>query len=176
MLHQPGRGRSCRARLLRRTFRSVVPASHRAPFFRSSVLGSIRLSPDFIATTTSADFRPSLKGRISPGQCWLVPLVPTGSTEFSSMTVGLRVYSPARPLNPASLPVRVPTVESLPPTLSGGPSRFRPGLRLRLLSSTPSGTLIPLEPAPAGHTSAPRSRGALGGIAGLADAQELPRV
>src|SRR5580765_5748315 len=41
------------------------------------------------------------------------------------MTVGLRLCSPARPLFPASLPVRVPTVESLSSALSFAPSRFR---------------------------------------------------
>src|SRR6185369_15994979 len=40
------------------------------------------------------------------------------------MTVGLRLCSPARPLFPASLPVRVPTVESLSSALSFAPSRF----------------------------------------------------
>ena len=49
----------------------------------------VRLSPVLIATMTSADFRPSLKVRISPGQCCLVPLVPSGSTESGLMTVGL---------------------------------------------------------------------------------------
>ena len=41
------------------------------------------------------------------------------------MTVGLRVWSPARPLFPASLPVRVPTVESLSSALPFGSSRSR---------------------------------------------------
>jgi hypothetical protein len=121
---------------------------------RPSALGSSRLSPGLFATTASADFRSPLKDRISPGQCSLFPLAPSGSTESGLMTVGLRLYSPARPPDSASLPVRVPTVESLSAALSFGPSRFRPGHRLRLPSSTPSGTLIPIEPAPAGHTSA----------------------
>jgi hypothetical protein len=43
------------------------------------------------------------------------------------MTVGLCVCSPARPLFPASLPVRVPMVESLSSALSFGPLRFLPG-------------------------------------------------
>jgi len=91
-----------------------------------SVFRSSQLSLGVFTTMTSADFPEALTLGISLGQCWFFPLAPSGSTEFSLMTVGLCVCSPARPLFPASLPVRIPTVESLSSALSVGPLRFRP--------------------------------------------------
>jgi len=98
--------------------RPAVSENHSGP--------SSQLSLGVFTTMTSADFPEALTLGISLGQCWFFPLAPSGSTEFSLMTVGLCVCSPARPLFPASLPVRIPTVESLSSALSVGPLRFRP--------------------------------------------------
>ena len=59
------------------------------------------------------------------------------------MTLGLRLYSPARPRSPASLPVRVPTVEGLPPALWVSPLRFPLGRSATVVVITPSGTFHP---------------------------------
>ena len=60
-----------------------------------------------------------------------------------SMTLGLRLCSPARPRSPASLPVRVPTVAGLPAALWVSPSRFPPGRSATVGVITPSGTFHP---------------------------------
>lgn len=98
--------------------------------------------------------RTALTAEISLGQRCFFLLVPSCSTEFSLMIVGLRAYSPARPLHPASLHVRVPRVESLPSALSPR-SLTVPGWQFgygcyHLPRREP---FIPIETAPARHTS-----------------------
>jgi hypothetical protein len=113
----------------------------------SSVLRSSQLSLGFIATMTSADFPEALTPGLSLGQCWFFPLAPSGSTEFSLMTVGLCVCSSARPLFPASLPVRVPTVESLSSALSVGPLRFLPSRLTTVVVTYPVRNFHPDRPS-----------------------------
>src|SRR5207302_4029024 len=60
------------------------------------------------------------------------------------MTFGLRCSGPACRPNPASLPVRIPTVESLPPASFSFTSRLRLAVRLRLPSSAPIGSFHPI--------------------------------
>src|ERR1035438_3522594 len=89
------------------------------------------------------------------------------------MTFGLRCSGPACRPHPASLPVRVPTVESLPPASFAFPLAFAPGVWATvavigpdwLLSSnktlpmlgTPRGR--PLAGLPAGSPGGPRGPG-----------------
>src|SRR6478672_9282513 len=74
------------------------------------------------------------------------------------MTFGLRCSEPARRPHPASLPVRVPAVESLPSAsfslhLAAGPCG-----RLRLSSSTPIGSFHPIRFCPCwAHSAADRA-------------------
>src|SRR5664279_4226867 len=71
------------------------------------------------------------------------------------MTFGLRCSEPARRPHPASLPVRVPTVESLPPASFSFASRLRLAVRLRLPSSAPIGSFHPIRFCPCWAHSAP---------------------
>src|SRR5437870_9916023 len=59
------------------------------------------------------------------------------------MTFGLRCSGPACRPHPASLPVRVPTDESLPPASFSFASRLHLAVRLRLPSSAPVGSFHP---------------------------------
>src|ERR1039457_5547238 len=60
------------------------------------------------------------------------------------MTFGLRCSGPVRRPHPASLPVRVPTVEGLPPASFSFALRLRLAVRLRLPSSAPIGSFHPI--------------------------------
>ena len=59
-------------------------------FFRSSVLRSVCLSADLIATTTSADSCGALAPQVSSGQCDRFPYGPSDSTCHAWMTFGFR--------------------------------------------------------------------------------------
>src|SRR5450631_1558137 len=59
------------------------------------------------------------------------------------MTIGLRCCQPACRPHPASLPVRVPTVESLLSASFSFTSRLRLAVSLRLPSSAPVGSFHP---------------------------------
>src|SRR5688572_24639814 len=59
------------------------------------------------------------------------------------MTVGLRCSQPACRPHPASLPIRIPTVESLLSASSSFTSRLRLAVSLRLPSSAPVGSFHP---------------------------------
>jgi len=119
-----------------------------------SVFRSSQLSLGVFTTMTSADFPEALTPGISLGQCWFFPLAPSGSTEFSLMTVGLCVCSPARPLFlPHCLFVFLQSRVCLR-LFRLVPCGSALAVRLRLSSSTPSGTFILIDPAPARHTSA----------------------
>jgi len=71
------------------------------------------------------------------------------------MTFGLRCSEPARRPHPASLPVRVPTVEGLPPASFSFASQLRLAVRLRLPSSAPIGSFHPIRFCPCWAHSAP---------------------
>src|SRR5437763_12468209 len=64
------------------------------------------------------------------------------------MTFGLRCSGPACRPHPASLPVRVPTVEDLPPPSFTLASRLHLAVRLRLPSSAPIGSFHPIRFCP----------------------------
>src|SRR5207237_10040651 len=64
------------------------------------------------------------------------------------MTFGLRCSGPACRPHPASLPVRIPTVESLPSASFSFASRLRLAVRLRLPSSAPLGSFHPIRFCP----------------------------
>src|ERR1019366_2032238 len=70
------------------------------------------------------------------------------------MTFGLCYSQPACRPHPASLPVRVPTVESLLSASFSFTSRLRLAVSLRLPSSAPVGSFHPTSSAHAGHTGA----------------------
>jgi hypothetical protein len=87
---------------------------------------------------------PPLSGRRSPQvRCRISPLAPTDSTGCVLMIFGLRCSAPACRPHPASLPVRVPTVEGLPAASFSFTSRLRLAVRLRLPSSVPIGSFHP---------------------------------
>ncbi len=74
---------------------------------------------------------------------------------MSSVTVGLRACSPARPRHPASLPICVPPVVRLPATLSRrllAETTWRFGYGWRHYPRR--GPFTPIDQTPAGHTSA----------------------
>src|SRR2546429_7937387 len=79
------------------------------------------------------------------------------------MTFGLRCSGPAGRPRPASLPVRVPTVEGLPSASFGFTSRLGLAVRLRLPSSAPIGSFHPTRFCPcwahsaAGYHPAPQN-------------------
>src|SRR5438067_7691994 len=79
------------------------------------------------------------------------------------MTFGLRCSGPACRPHPASLPVRVPTVESLPPASFSFASRLHLAVRLRLPSSAPVGSFHPTRFCPCrAHPAAGLLPGVLG--------------
>jgi hypothetical protein len=87
---------------------------------------------------------PRLSPRRSPQvRCRICPLVPPGSTQCVLMIFGLRCSGPACRPHPASLPIRVPTVEGLLPASFSFTSRLRLAVRLRLRSSVPIGSFHP---------------------------------
>jgi hypothetical protein len=81
------------------------------------------------------------------------------------MTFGLRCSGPARRPHPASLPVRVPTVEGLPPASFSFASRLRLAVQLRLPSSAPIGSFHPIRFCPCwAHPAASRLIGTPAGV------------
>ena len=81
-------------------------------------------------------------------RCRICPFAPPGSTWCVLMIFGLRCSESACRPHPASLPVRVPTVESLPPGSFSFTSRLRLAVRLRLPSSAPIGSFHPIRFCP----------------------------
>ena len=122
--------------------------------FRSSALGSSRLSPGLVATTASADFLRPLSPRISLGQCRPFPFAPSGSTcavDDSGASLVL-ACSPAV----ARLAARSCSYGR---RFASGPFAWVPcdshlAVRLRLSSSPRRGPFTPRGPAPARHTRA----------------------
>ena len=78
------------------------------------------------------------------------------------MTFGLRCSAPACRSHPASLPVRVPSVEGLPPASFGFASRLRLAVQLRLPSSAPIGSFHPIRFCPCWAHAAAASQAASG--------------
>src|SRR5271157_4912076 len=81
------------------------------------------------------------------------------------MTFGLRCSEPARRPHPASLPVRVPTVEGLPPASFSFASQLRLAVRLRLPSSAPIGSFHPIRFCPCWAHSAAGPPAGFGAVA-----------
>jgi hypothetical protein len=100
---------------------------------------------------------PRLSPKRSPQvRCRICPLAPSGSTACVLMTFGLRCSGPACRPHPASLPVRVPTVEDLLPASFSFASRLRLAVPLRLPSSAPIGSFHPIRFCPCwAHPAAP---------------------
>jgi hypothetical protein len=98
---------------------------------------------------------PPLSRKRSPQvRCRICPLVPTGSTQCVLMTFGLRCYQPACRPHPASLPVRVPTVESLLPASFSFTSRLRLAVHYGCRHRLRLAPFIQQDSAHAGHTGA----------------------
>src|SRR5260370_21978509 len=141
-LHSPGSDRSCR------TLRSQIPSQLPFSPSPSSVLFlrpfAPRALPRFSATMASADSSPALTGEASPGKVQeSLPSCRPALPDASRMTFGLRCCQPACRPHQASLPVRVPTVESLLSASFSFTSRLRLAVSLRLPSSAPVGSFHP---------------------------------
>ena len=109
--------------------------------------------PAFFATTASAVFSPALAAEISLGK--VQNLFPRAARLYLArplMTLWVRCSQPACRPRPASLPFRVPTVESLLSASFSFTSRLRLAVLLRLPPSAPIGSFIQLDSAHAGHT------------------------
>jgi hypothetical protein len=108
----------------------------------------------------SSLLRPLLTSpRLSPGsspqvRCRISPLAPPGSTVYVWMTFGLRCSQPACRPYPASLPVRVPAVESLLPASFRFTSRLCVAVRYGCRHRLRLAPFIQLDSAHAGHTGA----------------------
>jgi hypothetical protein len=128
----------------------LAPASSSSS---SSVLSSCGPSLQPLCRPSSL-LRPLLTSRrLSPRRspqvrCRICPLVPPGSTQCVLMIFGLRCSGPACRPHPASLPVRVPAVESLPSASFSFALRFGYGYRHRSRLAP----FIQLDSAHAGHT------------------------
>ncbi len=141
-MHSPGSDRSCR------TLRSQIPSQLPFSPSPSSVLFlrpfAPRALPRFSATMASADSSPALTGEASPGKVpESIPSCRLALPDASRMTFGLRCCQPACRPHQASLPVCVPTVESLLSASFSFTSRLRLAVSLRLPSSAPVGSFHP---------------------------------
>ena len=109
----------------------------------------------------SSLLRPLLTSpRLSPWRspqvrCRISPLAPPGSTRCVLMIFGLRCSEAACRPHHASLPVRVPAVESLLSASFSFASRLRLAVQLRLPSSAPIGSFHPTRFCPCWAHSAP---------------------
>ena len=122
--------------------------------------------PAFFATSASADFSARFSPRRSPQvRCRICPLAPPGSTACVFMIFGLRCSGPACRPHPASLPVRLPAVESLPSASFSYASRLRLAVQLRLLSLVPIGSFHPIRFCPCWAHRAAASQAAQPGLA-----------
>jgi len=151
--HSRGGNRSCYSPRLGSIW--TVPVPSLAPFFSSSALRSNRVTGLLRCTTATAVISTALTAEISPGKVQnLIPLVPPGSTVRVLMTFGLRCSQPARRPRPASLPVRIPTVESLLSASFSFTSRLRLAVRYGYRHRFRLAPFIQLDSAHAGHTGA----------------------
>ena len=120
-------------------------------FFGPSLHGRYSASPLLRPLLTS----PSFSRKRSPQvRCTICPLAPPGSTVCVLMTFGLRCSQPACRPHPASLPVRVPTVEALLPASFSFTSRLRLAVRYGYRHRFRLAPFIQLDSAHAGHTGA----------------------
>ena len=121
------------------TFCPVCTMLHRALLLVPSALRSSCLSGRASSLLRPLLTSPApLSAEISPGKGLNFPPVPPGSTLRVLMGFGLRVCSHARRPRPASLPVRLPAVGSLPPaSFSHGLAAAALLVWLRLLPSVP---------------------------------------
>jgi hypothetical protein len=114
-----------------------------------------RALPRFFATTASADFSLALTKEISPGK--VQNLSPRAARLYRMrlrMTLWLRCCQPARRPHPASLPFRIPTVESLLRASFSFTSRLRLAFRYGCRHRLRLAPLIQQDSAHAGHTGA----------------------
>ena len=119
------------------------PSPSLQPHYRPSSLLRLLLSP----APLSWNRPPQVRCRISS-------LAPPGSTRCVLMTFGLRCLQPACRPHPASLPVRVPAVESLLRASFRFTSRLRLAFRYGCRHRLRSAPFIQLDSAHAGHTGA----------------------
>ena len=113
--------------------------------------------PGFFATTASADCSHALTRELSPGKVQNLSPRAVRLPGASRMTFGLRCSQPARRPHPASLPVRVPTVESLLRASFSFTLRLRLALRYGCRHQLRRDPFISLDSAHAGHTGAGNS-------------------
>src|SRR5258706_7111217 len=109
-----------------RSFSSSVPWFF-GPSLQPHYQPSLLLRPLLTSPRLSPRRSPQVRFRICS-------LAPTGSTWCVLLTLGLRCCQPACRPHPASLPVRVPTVESLLSASFSFTSRLRLAVSLRLPS------------------------------------------
>jgi hypothetical protein len=152
-LHSPGDDRCCRA------LRFQVPTQLPFSLLSSAALllppFAPRALPRFLATTASAAFFPALTGKISPGKVQnLSPRAVRLYRMRLGMTFGLCCSQPACRPHPASLPVRVPTVEGLLRASFGFTSRLRLAFRYGCRHQLRRAPFISIDSAHAGHTGA----------------------
>jgi len=134
----------------------------------------LRSFPSVPSLAPSGSFRPSLRGyypassllrrlltspplsrwRSPQVRCRIRPLAPSGSTRCASYDYGLRCSQPAHRSHPASLPVRVPTVESLLRASFSFASRLRFALHYGCRHRLRLAPFIQQDSAHAGHTGA----------------------
>lgn len=146
----------------------------------------------------SSLLRPLLTSpRLSPWRspqvrCRISPLAPPGSTRCVLMIFGLRCSEAACRPHHASLPVRVPAVESLLSASFSFASRLRLAVQLRLPSSAPIGSFhptrfcpcwahsarVPLDPLYAKRTDSPLPNRPTGASAAVnrTTQRKLPRT
>src|SRR5688572_23616189 len=108
---------------------------------------SLLLRPLLTSLPLSRKRPPQVRRRICP-------LVPSGSTVCVLMTFGLRCSQPARRPLPASLPIRVPTVEGLLPASFSFTSRLRLAVHYGCRHRLRLAPFIQQDSAHAGHTGA----------------------
>src|SRR5712672_858835 len=126
------------------SFSSSVPWSF-GPSLQLHYQPSSLLRPLLTSPPLSPRRSPQVRRRICP-------LVPPGSTACVLMILGLRCSAPACRPHPASLPVRVPTVEDLLRASFGFTSRLRLAFRYGCRHRLRLAPLIQLDSAHAGHT------------------------
>ena len=132
------------------SFANSSPFSSSVPWFfgpslRRHYPTSSLLRPLLTSPPLSRKRSPQVRRRICP-------LVPPGSTECVLMTFGLCCCQPACRPHRASLPVRVPTVESLLAASFSFTSRLRLAVRYGCRHRPRLAPFIQLDSAHAGHT------------------------
>ncbi len=149
-----GGDRSCHALLFRTTCHEIQNSRYSVTP-RPSALRSIRLSPDILTTTASADFSPTLMGEISPGKALV--LSPHAARLYPLCLDSLRA-SLFLASSPSTTGLSVCSCSCgrgfAFRFLQPAPHGLGLAVRLRLPLSAPATTLTLLAQAHAGHTRA----------------------